>query len=52
MKRDKQVFMDAASALYASDDIQVDGDAELSEADDGAWVQAWVWVSDSDAEQT
>lgn len=33
--------------MYAttySDNVQIDDDASLSQADDGAWVQAWVWV--------
>jgi hypothetical protein len=34
----------AARSLYGSDDIEVDGDAKVSRANDGVWVQAWVWV--------
>jgi hypothetical protein len=30
---------------YGSDDnIEIDDEAETSEADEGIWVQAWVWV--------
>lgn len=35
-----------AQDMYATDtdDIEIDDDANISEADDGAWVQAYVWV--------
>lgn len=33
-----------ARDIYAMDNIEIDGDPPLSKADDGAWVQAWVWV--------
>jgi hypothetical protein len=42
-----QHYRGAAKAQYAvssNDDIEVDDDAAVSVADDGAWVQAWVWV--------
>ena len=28
----------------SDDDVEIDDEAETSEADDGTWVQAWVWV--------
>jgi hypothetical protein len=34
-----------AIELYASDDIAIDVDAEVSHGADGAWVQAWVFVA-------
>jgi len=34
----------AANSLHASDDIEIDDVAGTSEADNGTWVQAWVWV--------
>lgn len=33
-----------AIQLHASDVIQIDSDASISHADNGTWVQAWVWV--------
>jgi hypothetical protein len=33
-----------ATEMYGSDDIEIDDDASVSEATNGAWVQAWVWV--------
>lgn len=39
--------IDRAREMYAygsSDDIEIDDNAEISQTDDGTWVQAWVWV--------
>jgi hypothetical protein len=33
-------------ALDSSDDIRIDDDAQTSEADNGTWVQAWVFLKD------
>ena len=46
----------AARSLYQSEgEIEIDDNAKLSRAegnpDDGAFVQAWVWVSDEEASQ-
>jgi hypothetical protein len=40
-------FRSRAKELYCEDgEIEVDGDARVSiGAEDGAYVQAWVWVS-------
>lgn len=41
----------AARELYAdcsADNITIDDDAAVSEADYGVWVQAWVFVHDDD----
>lgn len=39
----------AARAQYASDDIEVDDNAGISDPEDGSgyWVQAWVWIDSS-----
>lgn len=37
-------YREEARATYADDEIQIDADARVSIADDGAWVAAWVWV--------
>lgn len=34
----------AARAIWAGEDLQIYDDAPVSEADQGAWVQAWVWI--------
>lgn len=30
------------------EELQVDGDAEFSETDDGLWVQSWIFLSNED----
>jgi hypothetical protein len=39
-----------ARRMYGDDDIAVDGDAVVSEAEcgGGVWVSAWVWVGDEE----
>ncbi|TSP14058.1 hypothetical protein [Cupriavidus campinensis] len=39
----------AAKHAYDSmrDDLEVDDTAFISEADDGIWVSAWLWIPDS-----
>ena len=34
---------------YGDDDLNIDPTAPISAAEDGAWVQAWVWVGYADA---
>jgi len=42
-------YRDAANERWGRGDIQIDDDAALSVGDCGAWVQAWVWVTDVQA---
>jgi len=44
-----QVYSDAARSLYASDELEFDDSPKVSHGDGGAFVAAWVWVSDSAA---
>lgn len=37
-------FRDEAREEYSCDDIQVDDDANVTYASQGAWVQAWVYI--------
>lgn len=30
-------------------DLEIDGDPRVSASENGAWVQAWVWVSNTEA---
>lgn len=48
---DRDEAIELARAVYADGDINIDDDAEISEAEDGSgcWVSAWVWVSASEA---
>lgn len=45
---DEQKYIDAAR-LETDDDLEIDDTPELSQADEGCWVAAWIWVSNSDA---
>ena len=53
-KRDREKFIEVARNLYEDNDcdLEIDDDAKLSEVDEGgvtgAWVAAWVWVSDEE----
>ena len=33
------------------EDVEIDDNAKISQADNGAWVQAWVWVADQDEDR-
>ena len=38
-------IVEKARETYGSTDVEIDADeTELSHADDGCWVRAWVWV--------
>ena len=40
-----------AAEMYASDDLEIDPETVLSQAEDGTWVMAWVLVpNDEDKE--
>jgi len=39
-----RVELERAKELYASDDINIDDEAQASHTVDGVWIQAWVWV--------
>lgn len=39
-----KVIIARARNEWADDDISIDDGAKVSVADDGAWVQAWVWL--------
>ena len=49
---DRDSLLEAARRLYcqsSDNDVEVDDDARLSVADNGTWVQGWLWVPcDSD----
>lgn len=38
--------IERARELYGDDDVQIDDNATEAWAEDGVWVQAWVWLSD------
>lgn len=41
-------YRQAAQNEHASDDLEIDD--TVSQGDGGAWVQAWVWVRDTDVD--
>lgn len=44
---DEQYRQKAREDYAQGDDIEIDADAKVSQGDDpGAWVQAWVWVTE------
>lgn len=56
IKAERAKFIEAARRLYARDgEIEIDDDSPLlprsrvSESDEGAYVLAWVWVSNDEA---
>jgi hypothetical protein len=36
--------LDKARELYETDEVNIDGNAEVSPGSDGTWVQAWVLI--------
>lgn len=42
-------FQKVARSVWGSiDDVQVDQNAAVSLSEDGAWVNAWIWVSNEE----
>jgi len=39
-------YRGAAREYHASTDLQIDDHAIVSHGENGAWVQAWVWIDD------
>ena len=46
---DELAFIQAARDEWASDEIEIDDDPIVSEGDDGAFVAAWVYVTNEQA---
>lgn len=44
-------YIARAREEYGSTEIEIDSDAALSIGDDGAWVQAWVWLGNGDEDE-
>lgn len=40
----KEKYIEAAREEWEGDEVQIDGNAEVSDAQNGAWVAAWVYV--------
>ncbi len=54
MRHNKADYVKAATAIHVSDEIELDLGVDSAEtiapSDDGAWVRAWMYVSDDEAE--
>ena len=48
--KEDDLYREAASEMFHRDgELEIDADAKISRGDDeGAYVQAWVWVSNAD----
>jgi hypothetical protein len=46
---DDELYRKSAIARWAKDKLQIDDDATVSVGEGGAWVHAWVWVSNDEA---
>jgi hypothetical protein len=44
----EEMYRAAAREQFADEDLAIDADAKVIPAEDGAWVQAWVRVDDSE----
>lgn len=47
----RELVISVARANYcvgSNDDIEIEPDAKLSRAEEGTWVQAWVYVPDEE----
>lgn len=42
-------FRVAAAKQWCSEELEIDDAAEVSKSRDGAWVRAWVWVTNQEA---
>ena len=49
MANDDPYVSAARAALLRNDDVEIDDDTATSAGDGGAWVLAWLWVSDRQA---
>ena len=47
-RRLRQDLIVRARDIYADDDLEIDEDAAISEAETHAWVSAWVYVRTTD----
>ena len=45
-------YVRAAMEMYDNDEVNIDDDARVSLCEDGAFVQAWVYVNDEEVDKT
>jgi hypothetical protein len=46
---DDELYRGAAIDHWTKDKLQIEDDATVSAGEGGAWVHAWVWVSNDQA---
>lgn len=44
----KAPYREQAKHQWQRDELEIDDDATVSISENGAWVQAWVWVEDEE----
>ena len=49
MLADDRLYREAAVERWTNDKVEIDDDSTVSVGIGGAWVHAWVWVSDGQA---
>lgn len=48
---ERQTWIEKAREYYQEEgNIEIDNNAEISKSDEGAYVQAWVWVPNEEEE--
>jgi hypothetical protein len=40
-----------ARGTYATDDVEIDDNPSISQADEGTWVSGWLWVPAAEEEE-
>jgi chaperonin cofactor prefoldin len=52
IERREKLAIELTQAAFAGDEnVEVDDDAAVSKGDGGVYVEAWVWVSDSQVDE-
>lgn len=46
-----EALIEQARDEHGTDDLEIDDDASTSPAEDGTWVQAWVWLAGGEEEE-
>lgn len=48
---EENAYRDAAEEQYGSDEIEIDSDAVVSIGEDGAFIQAWVFIAGTEEDE-
>ncbi len=44
--------IEAARSGWGTDEIEIDGDARISETENGFWIEGWLWMDGNADDQT